>query len=138
MLAIGLILILVAAGGGAYLGWLAVQSSTPVPLSGGGLSFGVLPITLLAAGAVAVLLLWAGFRLVAVGFRRRRAQRRELKELRSSGGSPSPVRPTGRVGPVGNDQTGSGGRSADDGLDRTQSRRPPSDGGPERKVDPRA
>jgi len=133
MLAIGLILILVAAGGGAYLGWLAVQSSTPVPLSGGGL-----PITLLAAGAVAVLLLWAGFRLVAVGFRRRRAQRRELKELRSSGGSPSPVRPTGRVGPVGNDQTGSGGRSADDGLDRTQSRRPPSDAGPERKVDPRA
>jgi hypothetical protein len=124
MLAIGLILIIVAAGGGAYLGWLAVQSSTTVPLSGGGLSFGVLPIMLLVSGAVAVLLLWAGFRLVAAGFRRRRAERRELKELRSSGGSPGTVRPTARDDRTGVRRPEDGARSTDAGL--------------ERKADPRA
>ena len=118
MLAIGLILIIVAAGGGAYLGWLAVQSSTTVSLSGGGLAFGVLPITLLTAGAVAVLLLWVGFRLVAAGFRRKRAQRQELKELRSSGGSPSTIRPTGRDDRAGSDRTESSGRSTDAGMER--------------------
>lgn len=85
MLAIGLILLLLAVGGGGYLSWLALQTSTGVPLSGGGASFNVLPITLLAAGAAAVVLLWVGFRLTSAGFRRRRAQRRELKELREAG-----------------------------------------------------
>jgi len=128
MLAIGLILVVIAAGGGAYLGWIAMQSSTSVPLSGGGVSFGVLPITLLAAGAVAVLLLWAGFRLAAVGFRRRRSQRRELKELRSSGGAPSTVRPA-----VGDERAGlDRGRSSGRSSDR------PTDVGLERKVDPGA
>jgi len=124
MLAIGLILIIVAAGGGAYLGWLAVQSSTTVPLSGGGLSFGVLPITLLVSGAVVVLLLWVGFRLVAAGFRRRRAERRELKELRSSGGSPGTFRPTARDDRTGVRRPEAGARSTDAAL--------------ERKADPRA
>lgn len=87
MLAIGLILILLAVGGGGYLSWLALQTSTGVPLSGGGASFNVLPITLLAAGAAAVLLLAVGFRLTSAGFRRKRAQRRELKELREAGGT---------------------------------------------------
>ena len=95
MLALGLILVIVAAGGGAYLGWLASHSSTSVTLSGGGLSFAVLPITLLAAGAAAMLLLWLGFRLVGIGFRRRRAQRQELKALRESGATTS--RPSDRA-----------------------------------------
>jgi membrane protein implicated in regulation of membrane protease activity len=129
MLAIGLILIIVAAGGGAYLTWLSLQSTTTIPLSGAGLSFGVLPITLLAAGAVAVLLLWAGFRLVAAGFRRRRAERRELRELRSSGGSTGTIRSTGRDDRPGPDRPA---------LDRAERRDRSTDPGLERKVDPRA
>ncbi len=97
MLAIGLILLLLAVGGGGYLSWLALQTSTGVPLSGGGASFNVLPITLLVAGAAAVVLLWVGFRLTSAGFRRRRAQRRELKELREAGAATAaPSTVTGR------------------------------------------
>lgn len=84
MLAVGLILIVLAAGGGAYVAWLALQSSAGVTLAGGGASFVVLPIALFFAGALAMLLLWLGLRLAARGFRRKRAQRRELKALRSS------------------------------------------------------
>lgn len=106
MLAIGLILIVLAGAGGAYLTWLMLQNSTGVTLAGGGVTFAVLPITLFLAGAVAMLLLWLGFRLAAVGFRRRRAQRRELKALRDSEAARESNRPSGRE--TGGADSGSG------------------------------
>lgn len=83
MLALGIILVIVAIGGGGFVGYLSTQSSQTVTIGGTtGITLGVLPITLFAAGAASVLLLWLGFRLSALGFRHKRAQRRELKERR--------------------------------------------------------
>ena len=44
----------------------------------------VLPITLFAAGVAAAVLLWAGWRLFLVGRRRRRAEREEIRALRTT------------------------------------------------------
>ena len=140
MLAIGIILILLAVGGGAYLSWLALQSATSVLLSGGGISFALQPITLLAAGAVAMILLWVGTRLVAAGFRRKRVRRRELKELRQAGGSPTPTTPTpmasGRPGRTGPDRAERGASEGDAGLERRADTDRKAD--TDRRTDPRA
>ena len=135
MLAIGLILILLAVGGGAYLSWLALQTTTSVMLSGGGVSFALLPITLFAAGAVAMILLGIGTRLAASGLRRKRAQRRELKELRQTGGSTTPTATatataSGRPGRTGPDRAERGASDGDAGLERRVDN--------DRKADPRA
>ena len=145
MLAIGLILILLALGGGAYLSWLALQTTTSVMLSGGGVSFALLPITLFAAGAVAMVLLGIGTRLAASGLRRKRAQRRELKELRQTGGSTTPT-PTatasGRPGRTGPDRAERGDSDGDAGLERRvdHDRKADNDrkAGNDRRADPRA
>lgn len=84
MVAFGLILLLVGLGGGGWLAWLALQSETGVTLGSTGLQLTVLPITLLAAGALSMLLLWLGVRLMALGTKRRVARRKELKQLRTS------------------------------------------------------
>lgn len=88
MLAIGIILILVAVGGGGYLGYLAAQTSSDVVVGSTSttIALSMLPVTLFGSGAVSVIVLWLGWRLTAAGFRRMRAQRRELKGLRASGG----------------------------------------------------
>lgn len=139
MLAIGLILILLAVGGGAYLSWLALQTATSVTLSGGGISFGLLPITLFASGAIAVILLGIGTRLAASGLRRKRAQRRELKELRQAGGStttaPTPTA-SGRPGPTGPDRAERVASEGDVGLERRADTERKADN--DRKADPRA
>ena len=139
MLAIGIILILLAVGGGAYLSWLALQSATSVLLSGGGISFALQPITLLAAGAVAMILLWVGTRLVAAGFRRKRVRRRELKELRQAGGSTAPT-PTpmasGRPGRTEPDRAERGASEGDAGLERRADTDRKAD--TDRRTDPRA
>lgn len=92
MLAIGIILILVAVGGGGYLGYLASQTSSDVVIgsTSTAIALSMLPLTLFGAGAASVVLLWLGWKLTGVGFRRTRAQRRELKGLRSSGGQAGP------------------------------------------------
>ena len=141
MLAIGLILILLALGGGAYLSWLALQTTTSVMLSGGGVSFALLPITLFAAGAVAMILLGVGTRLAAAGLRRKRAQRRELKELRQTGGSttpapPPPPPPSGRPGRTAPDRPERGASEGDVGLERRADIDRKADN--DRKADPRA
>ena len=141
MLAIGLILILLALGGGAYLSWLALQTTTSVMLSGGGISFALLPITLFAAGAVAMILLGIGTRLAASGLRRKRAQRRELKELRQTGGSTTPTptpTPTtsGRPGRTGPDRAERGASDGDAGLERRADNDRKADN--DRRADPRA
>ena len=84
MVAFGLILALVGVGGGALVAWLALQSSTGVTLQGAGMAVTVLPITLFACGVAAAVLLWAGWRLLIIGRRRRRAQREEIKALRTT------------------------------------------------------
>ncbi|MGV1010425.1 MAG: hypothetical protein ACOYBY_17800 [Dermatophilaceae bacterium] len=71
-------------GGGALVAWLALQNSTGVTLQGAGVSVAVLPITLFCTGALAVVLLWVGWRVLVIGVRRRRAQREEIKALRST------------------------------------------------------
>lgn len=93
MLAFGIILILVALGGGGYLGFLASRQTTTdvtIGTAATGLQLSMLPVTLFAAGAASVLLLWVGFKLTGMGFRRKRAARRELRDLRAGGGTPSP------------------------------------------------
>lgn len=84
VVAFGLILLLVGLGGGGWLAWLALQSETGVTLGATGLQLTVLPITLFAAGAVSMLLLWLGVRLMALGTKRRVARRKELKQLRNT------------------------------------------------------
>lgn len=89
MLAIGIILILVAAGGGGYLGYLASRTSSDIVIgtSTTGIALSMLPVTLFGSGVASVIVLWLGWKLTGVGFRRKRAQRRELKGLRASGGA---------------------------------------------------
>jgi len=84
VVAFGLILALVGVAGGALVAWLALQSSTGITLQWGGMAVTVLPITLFAAGAVAIVLLWAGWRLFRIGNRRRRAEREEIRALRTN------------------------------------------------------
>lgn len=83
MVAVGLILVLVALGGGGFLAWMSLQETLAVYIGPSGLRVGLLPITLFASGAVTMLLLWLGVRLTAVGARRRSAERQQLKHLRS-------------------------------------------------------
>ncbi|HOF63947.1 MAG TPA: hypothetical protein PLL54_06555 [Dermatophilaceae bacterium] len=97
MVALGLVLLLVGLGGGALLTWMALQTPDTVALGAPGLQLTVAPVTVFAAGAVAMLLLWLGFRLMAAGTRRRVAQRRELRELKNAPPAPRTA-PTG--GPV--------------------------------------
>lgn len=82
MVVFGVIVLLVGLGGGAFLAWLALNTEGGLTLGMTGLQITVLPITLFAAGAVSMLLLWLGVRIIGVGARRRRAQRKEMKQLR--------------------------------------------------------
>ncbi len=83
MVAVGLILLLLGVGVGGFLTWMSLQSTWMVRLGPNGFQMQVMPITLFAAGAATVLLIWFGTRLVIAGTRRGRAQRKQLKELKS-------------------------------------------------------
>lgn len=90
MVALGLVLLLVGLGGGALLTWMALQTPDTVALGAPGLQLTVAPVTVFAAGAVAMLLLWLGFRLMAAGTRRRpapRAPRTQKRPARPSDGT---------------------------------------------------
>ncbi len=104
MVALGLLLLLVGVGGGALLVWMSLQTPDTVALGAPGLQLTVMPVTVFAAGAIAMLLLWLGARLMAAGTRRRVAQRRELKELRTGSSvapaNPGPVDTKGALGPT--------------------------------------
>ena len=91
MVALGLVLLLVGLGGGALLTWMALQTPDTVALGAPGLQLTVAPVTVFAAGAGAMLLLWLGARLMAAGTRRRVAQRRELRELKNAPPAPTPT-----------------------------------------------
>lgn len=82
MFAIGVVLFILGVGGGVLLGLLVAQSTQSVEISAAGVSLGLLPVTLVVAGAAAVVLAWLGSRLAGAGFRRRRAQRHELRRSR--------------------------------------------------------
>ncbi len=84
MVVFGLVLLLIGLGAGGWIGWLALQSDAGVTLGATGLQLTVLPITLFGAGAVSMLLLWLGWRVMAAGVRRRGARRRELETLRTA------------------------------------------------------
>ncbi len=100
MVAVGLILLLLGVGGGGFLTWMSLQSTWMVRLGPDGFQMQVMPITLFAAGAATVLLIWFGIRLVIAGTRRGRAQRKQLKELKSGADArgpepePQPTSPT--------------------------------------------
>lgn len=79
MVAFGLILLLVGVGGGALVGWLASQNTGGVTLNAAGVSVTVLPITLFVSGAVAMLLLWLGAKVMGAGMRRKRRQREQAR-----------------------------------------------------------
>ncbi|HRW19878.1 MAG TPA: hypothetical protein P5181_13650 [Dermatophilaceae bacterium] len=91
MVAFGLILLLVGVGGGVLFSWLLLNNNNVLQLSVPGFQIGLLPITVFAAGALSVLLLWMGLRLTALGARRRAARRAEMKELRTTAAKQSRV-----------------------------------------------
>ena len=124
MVALGLVLLLVGLGGGALLTWMALQTPDTVALGAPGLQLNVAPVTVFAAGAVAMLLLWLGARLMAAGTRRRVAQRRELRELKNA---PQPTRPPAE-GAQGRPHTASGVTP-----DRGRDALPPTDHDPHRR-----
>jgi uncharacterized membrane protein len=76
------------------MGYLASQSTSGVTVGGTGLTLTILPITLFAAGALSMLLLWLGWKVTGSGVRRRSAQRKEMKQLRATTPPQSPERPT--------------------------------------------
>lgn len=84
MVAVGLVLMVLALGGAAFLGWMALQSQWLVTLGPAGFQIGVMPITLFAAGAGSVVLLWLGAKLTGAGAKRRAARKQELKQLRTN------------------------------------------------------
>lgn len=95
MVAFGVILLVVGLGGGALIGWLASQNTTGVTLGGAGLSVSVLPVTLFAAGAVSVALIWLGAGVMRAAARRRRARREEVRRLRDEQARTPAPRPSG-------------------------------------------
>ena len=84
MVALGVVLAVVGVGGGALVAWLALQSSTGITLQGAGMAVTVLPITLFASGVAAAVLIWVGWRVFLIGRRRRRAEREEIRQLRTT------------------------------------------------------
>lgn len=97
MVVFGLILLLIGLGGGGLLGWLALNSADGVTLEATGVHVTVLPITLFASGAISMLLLWLGVRIMAAGAKRRAARRREMSKLRNAANSRPPA-PTSTSG----------------------------------------
>ena len=95
MVVFGVIVLLLGLGGGAFLAWLALNTEGGVTLGMTGLQITVLPITLFAAGAASMLMLWLGVRIIGAGARRRRAQRQEMKALRQEASArPAPPPPS--------------------------------------------
>lgn len=132
MVAFGLILALVGIGGGVLIAWLALQSEGGVTLQGAGISVTVLPITLFATGAGALLLLWLGGRLMRTGTRRRRAQREEIERLRTSTAQAQSQRATSArpLADTGGSATGLGASSATGVASETGTGGGPSSGSP--------
>lgn len=82
MIALGLILIVVSLGVAAGVVLTTMSQAPSIAIVVGGFTITASPLAMFIAGAGCVLLLWLGLRLTVAAARRRRAQRRELKEMR--------------------------------------------------------
>jgi uncharacterized membrane protein len=80
MILIGLLLILAALAGGAFLFEGTHAQTHPIDLTVLGVTVSLTPLALAAAGAIAVLLLWFGWAFVRTGAKRSARVRREGKE----------------------------------------------------------
>lgn len=80
MIFIGLVLILVALAGGTFLFAGTHGLTDKIDLTVLGVTVSMPPLSLAAAGALAVLVLWFGWALVRTGARRSARSRREGKE----------------------------------------------------------
>lgn len=82
MIALGVLLILIAAGVAAVLA-TAPDATTPlIDLSAVGVTVSASPLALFIAGAVSVILIGLGLALINGGARRKASSRKELRDLR--------------------------------------------------------
>ena len=82
MIALGLALVLIAAGTTAFAVVASTTSSAAGPLTAFGVTVSASPLAIFVAGALAVVLLGLGFALISRGTRRTARTRKELKQLR--------------------------------------------------------
>jgi hypothetical protein len=82
VIALGLILILLAAGATVFAVVASGTVSTAIQLTGFGVTISATPLALFIAGALSVVMFAIGFALVTRGTRRTTKKRQELKRLR--------------------------------------------------------
>lgn len=80
MILFGLILIILALAGGAFLFIGTSSLSDKVDITVLGITVSLPPLALVVAGALAVLLLWLGWAVLRAGTKRSTRQRRDAKE----------------------------------------------------------
>ena len=82
MIALGLALVLIAAGTTAFAVVASTTSSAASPLTAFGVTVSASPLAIFVSGALAVVLLGLGFALISRGTRRTARTHKELKRLR--------------------------------------------------------
>jgi hypothetical protein len=82
MIVLGLLLMLVAAGAVTFVLMAPAATSKAIELTAFGVTVNATPLASFIAGAVALVLLGLGFRMVSRGTRRNASSRKELRELR--------------------------------------------------------
>ena len=82
MIALGVLLILIAAGVAVVLAAAPEATSRLIDLSAVGFTVSASPLALFIAGAVSVLLIGLGLALINGGARRKASSRKELRDLR--------------------------------------------------------
>ena len=82
MIALGVLLILIAAGVAVVLAAAPEATSRLIDLSAVGFTVSASPLALFIAGAVSVLLIGLGLALINAGARRKASSRKELRDLR--------------------------------------------------------
>ena len=82
MIALGVLLILIAAGVAVVLAAAPEATSRLIDLSAVGVTVSASPLALFIAGAVSVILIGLGLALINAGARRKASSRKELRDLR--------------------------------------------------------
>lgn len=81
VIALGFLIVLLAAFLGLCGIWLTTSNSTQLLLEAGPLSYELAPVTLFVAGLITMALLWLGWAMIRSGTKRSMRNRRERKQL---------------------------------------------------------
>lgn len=81
VIALGFLIVLLAAFLGLSGIWLTTSNSTQLLLEAGPLSYELAPVTLFIAGLITMALLWLGWAMIRSGTKRSVRHRRERKQL---------------------------------------------------------